>query len=106
AGGGEPRNLRSDTLQPFDGAFGLWELDPERAALAGHALHADRAAHRLDEPLGEHEPQARPLHPTRLRAEPVEGLEEALLQGRREARSRVRHTDPEPAFVNRIAGHR
>ena len=51
-GDGEAHGLGRDPLRPFDGALGLRELDPERAALAWHALDADRAAHGLDEPLG------------------------------------------------------
>src|SRR2546422_10464110 len=70
-------------------ALRLEELDPERAPRARLALHADRTPHGFDEPLRQRQTQARPLHPTLLRAQSVEWLEQPLLQRRGDAGPRV-----------------
>ena len=74
------------------GAAGQAQLDPEHAAHADRALHADGAAHQLDQALGHHQADAGAFLRAGLLAEPVEGLEQLRELLRRQARRRCRAT--------------
>ena len=50
--------------------------DPEGASLAERAVDAQHAPHRLDQALGQGEPQSGPLDPGLLGAQAVEGAEQ------------------------------
>ena len=52
------------------------QLDPEHAALADRAFHADDAAHQLDQPLAHHQADAGAFLGVRFLAEAVERLEQ------------------------------
>jgi hypothetical protein len=52
------------------------ELEPEFAAYADGALHADGAAHHLDEAFGHHQADARALLGAGFLAEAIEWLEQ------------------------------
>ena len=68
---------------------GQLELDPEDAALADGAFHADDAAHQLDQPLAHDQPDARALLDIRFLAQAVERLEKLRQFIRCEARAGI-----------------
>jgi hypothetical protein len=81
----------------------LGQGERERAAAARAAVDLDAPAHRHGEPLGDGQPEPRPRHAAR-RGEALEGQEEQLRVGRRDARARVGDGDADARPVARPRG--
>ena len=91
--GGEHGGLRRD-----DGIAVLeGELEPEQAALAGLALQADRAAHRLDQRLADRQAEAAAAIVPRGRAVGLdESLEQLRLPMQWDADASIADLEPQP----------
>ena len=75
------------------GAASAMQFDPEHAAHADGAFHADDAAHQFDQPLAHHQADARAFLAAGLLPEAIEGLEQLRELLRRQSRAGVLDAD-------------
>lgn len=103
---GRARRLRALGLGPAGrlalvagrGSFGHGQVHREHAALAGHAVDADRPSHRAHQRPRQRQAEAGSLDPCPLRAQAFERHEEQALLIRRDPQTGVGDADRHPAL--------